>query len=139
MRAPSERRLWGALAFSLVVIPGLVGVSVLASRPSQHNVGPVAALTVGLALAVTLAVWTLVASLLTVRPALKHPLGRWVWIWTFACCAVLAYVGLAHPTTTMESWLLYACGLLALFWGLPGLVIAAIPPRARRDFYGRKM
>jgi hypothetical protein len=39
----------------------------------------------------------------------------------------------------MASVLLYACGMLSLLSGAPGLTISAIPTRVRRDFYGREM
>jgi hypothetical protein len=141
VRTPAERRLRGAFAFSLVVALALGLDFFLLSRPSGRTSGPLAVLTVWLALAAVLSVWTLVGSLLSVRPAWRHALGRCVWLWTFVYCAAAAYLGLGLSIVTapVASWLRYALALLAVLVGAPVLVWSLVPPRRQRDFYGRLM
>lgn len=139
---PSRRRLAGALAFSFVVVPVIVLSVWVLPRLSvglDHELaqGWIAATA---ASAGVFAVWLLIAALLEMRPAWADPVGRRVWLWTGACCVVLAAAGLTHATDGgLGSVLLYASGMLSIVSGAVGLVAALIPPRARRDFYGRPM
>ena len=128
--------------FSLVVMPALFVAAVMLAGPVPNVAAGylLAEFTVALAGAGVFSLWVLLAALLALRPAWRHPVARWVWVWTLLCCAGLGLVGLARPTNTlMSSVLLYACGMLALISGLPGLLVAALPTRIRRDFYGREM
>jgi hypothetical protein len=140
--AQARRRLLGALAFSLVVT-AVVGLSTvpLSHAPSSDDVAYIQGwLTACLGLAAVFSVWVLVAALLDVRPAWADSLGRWVWVWTMLSCAALLAAGITHSSgESLASVLLYASGWLSAISGAIGLVFAAIPPRAERDFYGRPM
>jgi hypothetical protein len=142
LRAASESRLRVALVFSLVVTLALaLAGALLTKRPGDDSTAAILGyVTAGLAVAGIFSLWVLLAALIPLRPVLRHPLGRLVWLWTLASSTVMALVGLAHPdNASLGSVMLYACGVMALLSGVPGLIIAAIPPRARRDFYGRDM
>lgn len=142
MSAPSDRRLWGAVTFSLVVVAALLFAAVMLPSPAPDDMSGLLlpGVTAALAVAAVFSVWVLLAALLGERPVWRHPVARWVWVWTLGYCLALGAAALTHRTNdSMSSVLLYACGLLALFSGAPGLLIAALPPRVRRDFYGRKM
>ena len=138
----SQRRLKGALAFSLFAVP-VIALSVWVLPYLSFGYGHELAqgwITAAAATAGIFAVWLLIASLLEMRPAWSQPLGRWLWLWTAACCVLLGAAGFTHASSdTIGSVLLYACGLISVVWGAVGLVVALIPPRARRDFYGRRM
>lgn len=142
MRSPSERRLRGALAFSFVVMPTTAVAAVFLARtvPDKANAFALVSATSALSVTTMFAIVVLVAALQSLRPVWSSRLGTWAWSWTLACCGVMAAIGLSHPSNqSLASLLFYATGMLSLLLGLPGLVLAAIPPRAERDFYGRKM
>ncbi len=133
----------GALVFSIVVMVLLVlsqwwfrtrpidGTDLFVLRPSFM---------IALTVAGVFSVWVLIAALLSVRPALAHPFSRWVWVWTLLTCGVLGVLGFMSASgNTMASVIIYACGMLSLISGAIGLTASAIPPRTKRDFYGRPM
>jgi hypothetical protein len=128
LRTPAERRLRGAVTFSVVCMLALLGSSFLMNRMNDVEGGILFEMSLSLAVVVAavFSFWYLLSVLLERRPVMSDPHAKWVWVWTAAIWITLVTLAVANrepqsfasATQLSAGWFVGVSGLLVLPWSL---------------------
>jgi hypothetical protein len=137
-RSSSDVRLRTALQLSGFCLGGMI----VASRFLEPTSDPSRAMVlfffaVSLALGSVFGYWTLLAALAERRPALSHPVGRWVWAWALVLWVAVGWAGWSvHTDRSIGAVMIVGAAELIVVSGIAGLTFALFGRRNPADRCG---